>query len=48
MALNREVEGQYLHKERVHEGKAVVDARDPRVPGYREPRKYTKRTWESE
>jgi hypothetical protein len=48
MALNREIEGQYLHKECVHEGKAVVDAHDARVPGYREPRKYTKRTCESE
>ena len=45
MAPNREVDGSYYHKDCVPAGKSVVDERDPRVPGYGDQAKYTKRTW---
>lgn len=46
-APNREVDGAYYHPECVPAGRSVTDPRDPRVPGYGEPRKYTRRPWET-
>ena len=48
MAPNRELDGHYFHPECIPQGRSVVDADDPRVPGYGEPVKYTRRTWDKE
>ena len=45
-APNRDVGGRYYHEGCVPSGETVANPNDPRVPGYGEPSKYTKRTWE--
>lgn len=45
-APNRQVGNEFYHEKCVPPGRSVVNPNDPRVPGYPEQAKYTRRTWE--